>query len=627
MTAKEISVFVVGILLVVFLYLMKYPTHSNTNSLSISKNYQTVGIDKIPEPANIGFDTSTNKTTIETILDIPAWTFDLNALEQRTSEELVAKITHAIAQENYFQPEQDNALFFLLTLKSIDKENPNIKEFTSTIDEHLNIQAQTAISKSDDKLLATTIAKIKTIHKNTLSIKLLETKLASIKTINKLYATGMQHIHNNQITSLDSQDAWHTAKQCMDIDSNNPKTQQLVTQVNTILINNALRAAEETDFLMANNTIQQARLLAPNSITVKHAQNQINQLKQQRYIWLEQQINQAIIQTNLIRIEKLYQQLIDLGLGSAQLSEYQTAINRIKTYGKYTPLEVFLDNSSNQNNFPTMVVMPTGSYMMGDENGANNEKPVHQITFNYGFAVSQNEISVNEFKQFITESSYKTDAETKKSSKIYDASTGRLKNKRHINWRHDYRGKRTKDTNPVIHVSWNDAVAYTKWLSGKTHKSYRLLSEAEFEYILRAGTNSKYPWGDANPIGVTENLTGKKDKSKYSARQQWQQGFENYNDKYWGPAPTGNFIPNQFKLNDTAGNVMEWVADCWHDSYIRAPIDGSSWSNPGCQSHVIRGGSWASAKNDFRSSHRFRAKSNFTDARLGFRIALDLSEK
>ena len=69
---------------------------------------------------------------------------------------------------------------------------------------------------------------------------------------------------------------------------------------------------------------------------------------------------------------------------------------------------------------------------------------------------------------------------------------------------------------------------------------------------------------------------------------------------------------------------MEWVDDCWHDSFVRAPINGSAWINSGCQNHVIRGGSWSSAKDDFTSSHRFKAKENFTDARLGFRIALDL---
>ncbi len=69
---------------------------------------------------------------------------------------------------------------------------------------------------------------------------------------------------------------------------------------------------------------------------------------------------------------------------------------------------------------------------------------------------------------------------------------------------------------------------------------------------------------------------------------------------------------------------MEWVMDCWHDSYIRAPIDGSAWSNPGCENHVIRGGSWSSALDEYTSSHRFIAKTDFTDARLGFRIAVDL---
>jgi formylglycine-generating enzyme required for sulfatase activity len=249
---------------------------------------------------------------------------------------------------------------------------------------------------------------------------------------------------------------------------------------------------------------------------------------------------------------------------------------------------------------------------------------VHKVEIESAFAVSQNEITVQQFGEFIQETSYKTDAENNKSSRVYDIITGRMKSKSRVKWHHDYLGKRASDKDPVIHVSWNDANAYILWLNQKTNLNFRLLSEAEFEYVLRAGSYTLYPWGDGSPAQVIENITGKLDKTRNNKLIGWKEGFSQYNDGYWGPAPVASFIPNQFKLNDIAGNVMEWVADCWHDSYTRAPKNGQAWVNPGCESKVIRGGSWSSAPEEFEPSHRFKAENDFTDPRLGFRVALDL---
>ncbi len=624
MTTKEISVLFIGLLLIGFLYLMKHPSIKGTNSFNITQNSKTIGIDIISKQDPDSFDPTTEKTILEGILDIPAWNFILSDLEERTSEELVGKISQLISQENFFVPEQQNALYYLLTLKSIDSENQNIDDFSAILNQQITKQIEAAITDSNEQLLTKSLSKLKTLDKNNPNLSVLKEKLSKIKTINKLYRKGIKQIQNNLIVTNDSQDAWHTAKQCLNIDNLNPITKQLVTQVNSLLINNALRAAEESDFQLANNQLNQAQLLSPQSLEVLNAEENINQLKQKRYIWLEQQINLAIAQANITRSEKIYLQLEDLGLTTIQLSEYQNEINRITLFGTFKPLDIFNDLTQNQEPLPTMVVMPIDSFTMGYDKGAKNEKPVHQVTINYGFAVSQNEITVADFATFISASKYKTDAEINRSSKIYDLRTGRLKNKHNINWHKNFIGKKAGNNNPVIHVSWNDANAYIQWLSEQTGKNYRLLSESEFEFILRAGSKSIYPWGNDTPVQVTENLTGEKDKYSHKYRISWKQGFKDYNDNHWGPAPVASFIPNPFKLNDTAGNVMEWVSDCWHDSYTRAPIDGSAWLNPGCEDHVIRGGSWSSAKNEFRSAHRFKARANFTDARLGFRIAVDL---
>lgn len=622
MNSKEISVFIIGMMLIGFLYLMKFPSEQQPIIEIVAG--KTVGIDKFPDQEKSSFDPTTKFPILESILDVPAWQIDLATIEALTNEELVKSILTAIENKKYYQPENDNALFFLLNLKSIDPENSHIEELTQNLTAKIATIAETAIQQNNDKTLTTTISRLKTLAMSQNSIKYLEEKLASIKTINKLYKKGHNQVNNNLIVEEDSNDAWHTAKQCLEVDLNNPKTKLLVSQVIDILVSNALRAAEEIDFQLANRQIEQAGLLTPDSQLVFTTKDRIDELKRQRYLWLEQQMSIAIDQNNVNRAIKMMAQLEEIGIQQSQLLEYNNEIDRMTIFGKYTPLQVISSTTKDKQNLPTMVVMPIGKFNMGSNNGPKNEKPKHNVNINYGFAVSQNEISIVDFKLFIENSGYNTDAEKNKSSKIYDLRTGRLKNKNRITWKNNYIGKKAHDDEPVIHVSWNDAIAYTQWLSQQTGESYRLLTESEFEYILRAGSTSYYPWGDENPIQIIENLTGKQDKSKGNSRMNWKKGFEKYNDKYWGPAPVGSFIPNPFKLNDTAGNVMEWVMDCWHDSYARAPLDGSSWTNLGCDDHVIRGGSWSSAKNGFSSTHRFKARSNFTDARLGFRIAMDL---
>ncbi len=624
LNAKEIIVLLIGIGLVAFLYLMRHTSsHTNTSFSVTQDNKPLIGIEK-KEDDKTFFDPTTQRTVLEDILDIPAWKFNKDDLQKLTSEELVITIEKAIEEGRYFEPENQNALFYLVNLKQIDKNNENTDRLSELLTQHLTTQINQAIDQGDEKLLTQSIAQLKALNPEDTKIKDLKQKLSTLKTINKLYAKGTKQLQDNLVITADSQDAWHSAKQAIEIDPTSSKANILVAQVNGILINSALRAAEEIDFQLAQQQINQAKLLAPGSINVQNAQKTIESLKQQRYLWLEQQINQAITTTNIKRVEKMLSQLADLDLPKTVIKDYQNEIKRMKLYGSYTPLETFNDRTQNGADLPKMTIMPVGKFEMGYVAGPKHERPVHEVSIDYGFAVSQKEISVADFALFIEATGYKTDAEKKHSSIIYDIRTGRLKNKNRITWKKDYQGKKAKPLNPVIHISWNDANSYVQWLKTQTTKNYRLPSEAEFEYFLRAGSRTKYPWGDDTPLQVTENLTGKLDRLKGNSRMRWKKGFDNYNDNYWGPAPVGSFIPNQFNLYDTAGNVMEWTADCWHDSYTRAPTDGSAWINQGCENHVIRGGSWSSSKSEFRSSHRFIAKANFTDARLGFRIALDL---
>ena len=160
------------------------------------------------------------------------------------------------------------------------------------------------------------------------------------------------------------------------------------------------------------------------------------------------------------------------------------------------------------------------------------------------------------------------------------------------------RGKR-----PVIKVSWKDATAYASWLSEVTGKSYRLPSEAEWEYTTRAGTTSEYYWGDSANDADNFAWFGGNSEGKTH--------------------PVGKKQPNAFGLYDLVGNVWEWMADCWHHDYEHAPDDGIAWETGDCTLRVLRGGSWSYGQDYLRSAFRFRFYPGFRYDFIGFHLAQD----
>jgi formylglycine-generating enzyme required for sulfatase activity len=156
----------------------------------------------------------------------------------------------------------------------------------------------------------------------------------------------------------------------------------------------------------------------------------------------------------------------------------------------------------------------------------------------------------------------------------------------------------------VIHVSWHDAKAYARWLSNETGQPYRLLSEAEWEYACRAGTTTRYSWGDDPPTPEQANFDQNVGKT----------------------TEVGSYLPNPWGLCDMHGNVWEWVEDCWNESYAGAPSDGSAWTSGDYFLRVVlRGGSWYSGPEYLGSADRFRDGTNVRDAGFGFRVARTLS--
>jgi formylglycine-generating enzyme required for sulfatase activity len=308
--------------------------------------------------------------------------------------------------------------------------------------------------------------------------------------------------------------------------------------------------------------------------------------------------------------------------GHPEVSALAQRIDETRHYARFKPAQFFNEPWAMSSPAPEMVVIPYGKYEMGAPKSlvaaVPAELPRHTVTFKRGFAIARNEITVGQFRQFIESSGYKTRATARAWSMVFDEKGGSMTKRENVDWRHDHLGRLAKDDLPVVHVNFHDAQAYAKWLSEKTGEDYRLPSEAQYEYVLRAGRETFYPWGNEAPKKVVANLAGAGDKSTQS--RSWGNAIEGYRDFYWGGAPVRSFPQESWGTFDISGNVDEWVQDCWHDSYQRAPLDSSAWVNPGCKMGVTRGASWASPLDEARVSFRTATLMKTHNARIGFRV-------
>jgi len=338
-------------------------------------------------------------------------------------------------------------------------------------------------------------------------------------------------------------------------------------------------------------------------------------------------VDDNIASGNLAAAEQQLNELIALGAPPEQITPLRARLDDARVYGNFVPGQVFRDSfGQDTGEGPPMTVLPAGNFMMGSSESETghrgNEAPYHRVTFARGFALSQREISVGEFRVFVRSTGYRTTAEREGSSSVYNEETGRMSDAR-IDWRSGYDGNNASDDMPVMHVSWEDATSYVEWLTRVTNRSYRLPSEAELEYAIRGGTQTIYWWGDTSPASnEVENIAGDGDVT--SNRRRWNDSFDDYRDGYWGPAPAASLQPNLYGLYDINGNLKEWTADCWHVNYNRAPDDGSAWVNQGCDSRVVRGADWSSTPDLSRSALRLSARETTRGVRVGIRVARNL---
>ena len=445
--------------------------------------------------------------------------------------------------------------------------------------------------------------------------------------ITSLLSAAQKAVKDGRIDQPEANCAWTYFRRAHDLDPDSQEAKQGLLVVQQHMVSKALEYARELDFESADRMLEDASFVREPQDLIEEARVEIASFRAQRAEKFEVAAVTAMDAGNFKRAERILIDLIALGGADNTVAQLRRRLEEARIYGGFKPGQVIRDHFQNQINWtPDTVVILAGSFIMGssayEKGRMDNEGPQHRVTFRRGFAIGQREVSVKEFRVFVKETGYRTDAERLRSSTVYDQHSGRLTMRDRVNWKMNFEGEKASDDDPVLHVSWNDANAYCDWLARGTGKPYRLPSEAEFEYALRGGKNTVYWWGDDSPSRVVENITGEGDIS--NSRRNWSTSFQGYSDKFWGPAPVGSFEPGPFGLYDIGGNVGEWVRDCWHDTYMRAPVDGSAWINPGCKLRVIRGGYWASSPEQTRSAFRLSAKPDSHGARIGFRIARNL---
>jgi formylglycine-generating enzyme required for sulfatase activity len=238
---------------------------------------------------------------------------------------------------------------------------------------------------------------------------------------------------------------------------------------------------------------------------------------------------------------------------------------------------------------PEMVVVPAGEFMMGspaNEKGRNHNEDdgndrQHKVTIARPFAVSKYDVTFADWDACVSVGG------CPQENRAGDAGWGR-------------------GLQPAVFLSWDNAQAYVAWLSKMSGKGYRLLTEAEWEYAARAGSITAYFWGDEIGKG-NANCNGC--GSKWDGQQ---------------ASPVGSFEPNAFGLYDMAGNVWQWVEDCYHENYNGAPADGSAWTLGECKFRVLRGGSWGFNPGSLRSTFRNWGTPDLRNANVGFRVGRTL---
>lgn len=535
----------------------------------------------------------------------------------------------ALAEGRLIEPEAGSALQLYLSVLLVEPENEQALEGVDLVIAGLMKQAESALDEGKITAAANLIPVMERLRADDSVVMAIVDRVKQEQMLIDQLAAATLDLEAGRLVSSTGEDALSRYRSVLDVHPEDPAALEGLRRVESALLARARQAAVQLNFNDAERWLEEAEAVRGGSGMVVAGRNEVESFRMRRIEAAAIEARASMLAQSFVRASADIDRVAALGASPEFLSDLRKELQMSRLYGRFVPGERFDDlivTANGQFKGPEMVVVPVGAVWMGslpsEPERNSSEGPRHRVEFDRGFALARTELSVGQFRLFVQSARYETEAEQKGFSYIYVDRSGRTVKRRKITWRHDYEGRDAPDDYPVIHVSWNDAKAYVAWLSDVTGELYRLPTESEFEYALRGGSDTTYWWGDGAPVMQVTNATGGRDESRRN--RVWQKSFDAYGDGYWGPAPPGTFLPNSFFLYDMAGNVSEWVEDCWHDNYVRSPMDGSAWVNRGCEFRVVRGGSWGSAPASFRSAARLATRPDQVGPQVGFRVARTL---
>ncbi|OJY93773.1 MAG: sulfatase-modifying factor protein [Lysobacterales bacterium 63-13] len=546
------------------------------------------------------------------------------------SKEIAALLKAARAQEEagkLFEPPGNNAVGLYRQVLAGDPNNPAAHNALQRIGGAVRDWSLAALERGDEAEAQRYAAQFADLPHSEAELENLRARLQRLGQVMPMLTAAAELLKQNRLVGEGDNNALAVYRKVLKIDPGNRIADEGLGRIERGYLERALGAAAQDDFASADKILAEASSIRPGSQALLDTRSQIEGLRRQRGETVLAQARSALDAGNADLAERLGKDAQAISTDLVGLDEFNERLRNARLYASFSPGQVFSDRFlDTSGSAPAVVVIPAGQFKMGspasEEGHRDEEDPQRTVVIPSGFAMGQSEITVGQFREFVKAVGYRTDAERIGTGSVYDESSGRMIDRRGIDWQRDYKGDRAAEKLPVLNVSWNDAHEYVAWLSQRTGKRYRLPSEAEFEYALRANSTSRYWWGDGNPPNVLANLTGDGDRSP--SKRSWGHSFTRYHDGYWGPAPVRTFAANPFGLFDIDGNLSEWVDDCWHDNYVRAPRSSAAWINPGCELRVVRGGSWGSSPLQIRSAYRLGAAAGTRSARVGFRIVREL---
>ncbi len=560
--------------------------------------------------------------------DIQQWTPPRVDRQQRSQAQLRRAAEQAFARDHLYE-DAEAAIPLWLAVQEVDPDDRQARAGLQRARQHLLQQADALLARPLKQREALAEASRQALVLLTLApkdekVRALQGRVETAQRVVAYNRAGEEDLRADRIGE-DGDGAIPNFREALALDEDNRRARQGLAAAESGLIRRAEDAARARDFASAGAWLAEASKVRDSSPTIADAFERIEQIRAAALVQLRDGGLRDLTTPQGLKParEKLAEALRIALPGDPVVAQLRERIDLATHYGSFRPGQVFSDALRDGGRGPQMIVVPHGGFQMGagdTEPGASDaERPSHYVRFERGFAMAITEVTVSDFARYVKATNARPRATRRGHSVVYDERSGNFIRRSGVDWRSDYDGGRAMGNSPVMHVSVRDAENYATWLSEQTGRSYRLPSEAEFEYAMRGGNSGRYPWGDAGlPPEGNGNYTGSRDVSP--SGRHWQNAFVGYGDGWWGPAPVATFQANAFGLHDLSGNLSEWVADCWHASYRRAPSDGAAWFNPGCRSRVIRGGNWANAPEQTRAAWRQSQDSDTTSARIGFRL-------